>query len=319
MSSPVVLFSADEQQAMEACAAWLRTGSKSFYLASCLLPARLRGPAAAIYAFCREADDLIDAPQADAVVEDPVAQLRARLQRIYAGSPLYGPVDRGMAAVVRAYALPQGLFFALLEGFAWDRAGRTYDSLTDLEAYAARVAGSVGVLITLLMGERRPAVLARAADLGVAMQLTNIARDVGEDALNKRLYLPHRWLVQAGLSPEEFLQAPQPSPQLAQVVQRLLAHADGLYRQADAGIAFLPRDCRWGIAAARSIYRQIGVRLQQRGPALLLQRTVVSRPRKLWLVLRSCLASRRRPRATPWPVLSPAAFLLHAAGASVPP
>ncbi len=97
---------------------------------------------------------------------------------------------------------------ALLEGFAWDAAGRRYDTLDDLLDYAARVAGAVGAMMAVLMGVRDPALLARACDLGVAMQLTNIARDVGEDARAGRLYLPLAWLREAGIDPDAFLADP---------------------------------------------------------------------------------------------------------------
>ena len=116
--------------------------------------------------------------------------------------------DRALASVIARYAIPRAVPQALLEGFAWDREGRRYETLADLTAYAARVAGTVGAMMALLMDERRPEVLARACDLGVAMQFSNIARDVGEDARAGRLYLPQEWLREAGLDPEAWLAAP---------------------------------------------------------------------------------------------------------------
>ena len=98
--------------------------------------------------------------------------------------------------------IPRALPEALLEGFAWDAAGRRYETLDEVEHYAARVAGCVGAMMTLVMGRRDPAILARACDLGVAMQLTNICRDVGEDARAGRLYLPLAWLRDNGIDPD---------------------------------------------------------------------------------------------------------------------
>ena len=127
------------------------------------------------------------------------------------------------------------------------RAVAATTSLEALHGYAARVAGTVGVMMTLLMGVRDAAALARACDLGVAMQLTNIARDVGEDARAGRLYLPLDWLDEAGVDRDRFLAAPAPSPALARVVARLLAEADRLYARA----ATASRGCRRA-AAPRS-------------------------------------------------------------------
>jgi 15-cis-phytoene synthase len=101
--------------------------------------------------------------------------------------------------------LPRELPAALLEGFAWDAAGRYYETIDELHDYCARVAGSVGAMMALIMGVKNKQVLARACELGNAMQLTNIARDVGEDARNGRLYLPRSWMREAGIDPQAWL------------------------------------------------------------------------------------------------------------------
>jgi phytoene synthase len=199
--------SGDEDLA--ACRAILAQGSKSFALASRLLPARVRDPAAALYAFCRVADDAVDDAGADA--QAALAELERRLDRMVSGEPIDHPVDRALSRVMKDHGLPRGPIDALLEGFAWDVEGRRYETLEDLYGYGARVAGTVGVAMTILMGPRAPLTLARACDLGVAMQLTNIARDVGEDARNGRLYLPRAELRRHGVDPDAFLARPQPS------------------------------------------------------------------------------------------------------------
>jgi phytoene synthase len=127
-------------------------------------------------------------------------------------------------------------------------------------------------------------VLARACDLGVAMQLTNIARDVGEDARNGRVYLPTTWLEEAGQSRESLLRDATFDERLGQVVARLLQRAGELYARADAGIAELPRDCQRAILAARHIYAAIGGVVKDNGFDSVSQRAVVSSARKLWLV-----------------------------------
>ncbi len=237
------------------CRALLRQGSRSFYAASLLLPPRVRHPAAAVYAFCRVADDAVDRRGADAHC---VARLEDRLDRVFAGDPEAHPVDRALCEVVRAHGLPRAAFDALLEGFRWDVTGRRYATLDELEDYCARVAGSVGTLMTVLMGERSQEVLARGAEMGVAMQLTNIARDVGEDARSGRLYLPVDWMEEAGVDVAEWMARPRFSWAVGSVVARLLGRAERVYGRADAGVAGLPRDCRPAIRAARLVYADIG-------------------------------------------------------------
>jgi phytoene synthase len=193
-----------------------------------LLPA-VRDPATALYAFLRIADDLVDADPAASA--DTIAALRRRLAAMYQGQPLDHPVDRSLALAIVRHGLPHGVFDAFLEGLQWDVSGRRYRTFDDLCEYASRVAGTVGVLMALLMGERTTAMLSRACDLGIAMQLTNIARDVGEDAGRGRLYLPLDWLERAGIDPQAFLGQPRYSPALGGVVRRLLDEADRFLRQ----------------------------------------------------------------------------------------
>jgi 15-cis-phytoene synthase len=267
-----------------ACGALLRDGSKTFFAASRLLPLRLRGPATVLYAFCRIADDAADL---DGGRPERTAHLRLRLARVYEGRPLPLPVDRALADLVVDFGLPRELLEALFEGFEWDAAGRRYEELADLLAYAARVAGTVGVMMSLMMGRRAPGTVARACELGMAMQLTNIARDVGEDARAGRLYLPLAWLRQAGIEHDAWLAAPAFSPALAGVVARLLVAADGLYRRAEGGIGELPLDCRPGIRAARLLYAEIGAELGQQGLDSVTHRAVVPGRRKVRLLARA--------------------------------
>jgi phytoene synthase len=162
------------------------------------------------------------------------------------------------------------------------------------------------------MGVRNPEAIARACDLGVAMQLTNIARDVGEDARNGRLYLPHSWLREEGIEPEAFLAAPVFTPALGRVVARLLHAADTLYARSEAGIALLPRDCRSGIAAARFVYAEIGREVERRGLDSIASRAVVPARRKLRLMARSLKLLDERPGDRAAPPLPGTRFLVDA-------
>jgi 15-cis-phytoene synthase len=296
----------------------MRGGSKSFFAASLLLPARVRMPATGLYAFCRLADDAVDEGD-DALAA--LHGLRERLDAIYAHRPQAIAADRALSHVVHQHAIPRVLPEALLEGFLWDAQGRRYDTLAEVQAYGARVAGTVGAMMALVMGARCPQALARACELGVAMQLTNIARDVGEDARNGRLYLPRRWLAEAGIDAEAFLRRPRSSPALAAVIARLLRAADTLYRRAEHGIAALPRDCRPAIRAARLVYAEIGKQLLRSGADPVDHRVVVSKQRKLALMARASGAALHCPGngATRLPTLPAVRYLVEAASAAATP
>ncbi len=300
---------------LAACRATLRGGSRSFFAAGLLLPPRVMRPATALYAFCRVADDLVDGGGgAGALVA-----LHRRLDGIYAGDPGDDPADRALSAVVAAHRVPRVLLDSLLEGFAWDAAGRRYEDLAALQDYAARVAGTVGAMMAVLMGVRDPDVVARACDLGIAMQLSNIARDVGEDARAGRLYLPRLWLREAGIDPEAWLARPVFTPALGAVVLRLVRTADRLYARADAGIAALPRDCRPGIGAARRLYAAIGHRVAAAGGNSVDRRAVVPFPAKLGLLAGAVGAAVRPGGMVVAPPVPAARHLVAAVAASPGP
>jgi phytoene synthase len=300
---------------MAHCRAAIRTGSLSFHAASRLLPPRVRDPALALYAFCRLADDEVDEGQDKTRA---VLTLRDRLDLAYRGQPRNAPEDRAFAALVEDFAMPRALPEALLEGLAWDATGRQYDTLSGVLDYSARVAAAVGAMMCVLMRVRDGDALARACDLGLAMQLTNIARDVGEDARAGRLYLPRDWLRDEGIDPVRFLANPVPDPTIARLTRRLLAEADALYIRSEAGIAALPLDCRPGIFGARHIYAGIGRAVQRNGFDSVSRRARTGKAAKIgWLSLAvgqtaASLALPRAPRlhALPAPEV---AFLVSAA------
>jgi phytoene synthase len=307
-SDPPFATSADHA----ACRALIRNGSKSFFTASLLLPAQIREAALALYAFCRLADDAVDL----AGRADSLAQLRQRVEQVYRGDPMPIAADRAFADVAKRFAIPRAIPDALLDGFEWDLQGRRFETAAELNGYAARVAGTVGAMMACLMDARAPDMAARACDLGVAMQLTNIARDVGEDARAGRLYLPLQWLREAGVDGEAWLRNPQFTDAIASVVQRLLRSAEALYERAGSGIARLPHNCRPGIFAARFLYAEIGHELERRGLDSVSRRTVVPVSRKASVLARALLACGSRREIYAAPPLEETRFLVEAIVAS---
>jgi phytoene synthase len=273
---------------LEWCRVAIREGSYSFHAASRLLPVHVRDAALALYAFCRVADDEVDFGTHKAAA---VLALRDRLDLAYAGRPRNAPADRAFAALIEEFDMPRELPEALLEGLAWDGMERRYATLSDLRSYSARVASAVGAMMCVLMRVRDPRALSRACDLGVAMQLTNITRDVGEDARAGRLYLPTDWLDEAGIDIDAFLADPKPTPEIRRIVRRLLAEADRLYHRSESGIKALPLGARPGIFAARHCYDAIGRQLARGGYDSVTRRAFTTRGQKLgllgWSVIRA--------------------------------
>jgi len=243
------------QEDLKECEKLMKKGSSSFWTASLALPAVIRQRILQIYSFCRISDDMVDESG------DPsraLKMLRQRLDLIYKGTPCDHHVDRAFADVVQKCRIPRVIPEMLLEGFEWDSIGREYNTIEEMIEYCVRVASTVGVMVTIAMDVTDYETLARACDLGVGFQMTNIARDVGEDARNKRVYVPEEWLQESGTSSKELLNNIVPSKSIERVVDRLLKVADQVYTLADEGIEMLPLYSRFAIRAARYIYSDIG-------------------------------------------------------------
>jgi phytoene synthase len=266
--------------------------SKSFALASRLLPADGRDDAAIVYAWCRQADDAIDlvppSQQAPAL-----SVLRSELASVYAGEAQADPVLAAFQGVVTARGIPRKYPDELLAGMEMDVAGAVYADFDALLEYCYRVAGTVGLMMSHVMGVREEGALRHAAHLGMAMQLTNVCRDVREDWERGRLYLPDDLLAAAGARDlRGDLGAPLPTSAvepIADVTLELLRRADRFYESGDLGIPMLSRRSALAVRTARLVYSDIGRVVQSRGGDPLAPRAVVSLPRKLWLASRAAL------------------------------
>jgi len=264
--------------------------SKSFALASRLLPRGARDDTAIVYAFCRRADDAIDDAPSQPAALRALDSLRRDVDEVYApgGNRARDPVLAAFAAVAHARAIPRAYPDELLAGMAMDVAGARYATLDQLVTYAHRVAGVVGLMMCHVFGIRDDAALLPAARLGVAMQLTNICRDVAEDWRRERLYIPDELLAAHGAGGlAGALGGPLPAravEPLAACVRDLLAIADAQYRAAEAGIPALPWRAALAVRAARAVYAAIGDELRAQAYDVTAPRAVVPRAKKLALV-----------------------------------
>ncbi len=283
---------------LEASKASIVKGSKSFRSASRLFDPEVREDAWLLYAWCRACDDAIDGQDHGHGHEElaPEEQ-RRRLEGLYdqtrralAGEAMADPTFAAFQRVAQRHRLPDRWPLDLIDGFAMDVDHRVYRTIDDVMAYCWHVAGVVGVMMARVMGASDAEVLRRAQDLGLAFQLTNIARDVVEDAENDRVYLPADWLVEAGLEPTAGAVAdPANRAKVHAVTTRLLLLAEPYYDSARDGLRGLPFRSSMAIAAARGVYREIGRKVRRRGPGVWGQRVVVHKPVKLWLFGRGLL------------------------------
>jgi phytoene synthase len=251
----------------------INVGSKSFAAAARLFDPATRRSVLMLYAWCRHCDDAVDGQELghnipNALPHDParaLALLESETRRAYAGEPMTDPDFAAFQEVALRHAMPSGFAFDHLAGFAMDVQGARYETIDDLLRYCYHVAGVVGLMMASIMGVKDPDVLDRACDLGLAFQLTNVARDIVEDAGVGRCYVPAAWLREAGIAP--------------------------YYDSASSGVAALPLRSAWAIATARNVYRQIGIEVKRRGVHAWDERAGTTKAMKLWLLAKGGVAA----------------------------
>ena len=270
----------------------LRRHARSFSWAARLMPARVRDDATLLYAWCRRCDDAVDLAADPETARAAVERLRQELDAVCGAAPLAEPTLAGLRDVLARHRIPRRYADELLDGMAADIGRVRYARVDDLLIYCYRVAGTVGIMMAHLMGVRDGAALRHATDLGIAMQLTNVCRDVVEDERRDRVYVPAE-LLSGDLLPT------QTGARTAAAVAALLRLAEDHYRSGDQGLPALPVACAWAVRAARLIYAEIGAVISRRGFDVLAGRAVVSPSRKLWLVLRALAGTAATRLASP--------------------
>ena len=248
------------------------SGSRSFAVAARLLDPATRESAHHFYAWCRHCDDVIDG-QAAGLGQvasalppgDRLALLEAKTRAALAGRAPDDPAFVALARLTERHALPHFIPLDILGGFRMDVEGRPYRTLQDLFDYCYGVAGAVGIGMAILMGVDRQdrATLDRACDLGLAFQLTNIVRDVMDDARIGRLYIPDEVLGRDGVTPAFVLDRANHARVVA-AAHAMLEIAEHYYASARVGIAALDWRSAWAISTALGVYREIGQRIRRR-------------------------------------------------------
>jgi 15-cis-phytoene synthase len=253
----------------------------SFYYSFMFLPPERRRAITALYAFCREVDDAVDEPSDPQVARARLAWWRSEVAQLYAGKPQH-PVTQALVPALERFAIGQTELSEIMDGMEMDLELSRYADFGGLRLYCRRVAGVVGVLAAKIFGYRNARTLDYADKLGLAFQLTNIVRDVGEDARKNRIYLPMDELKRFQVPAADILNGRQ-SDNFRRLMEFQAARVEQCY--ADA-LATLPsedrRAQRPGLVMA-AIYRTLLQEIRSDGFQVLQQRTALTPMRKLWI------------------------------------
>jgi phytoene synthase len=265
----------------EYCRSKAAASGSSFYYSFMFLPQERRRAITALYAFCREVDDAVDECSEPALARTKLAWWRTEVARIYDGDPGH-PVAQALAPVVRSFDLAQEHFYEVIDGMEMDLSRTRYADFKALQLYCYRVASVVGLMAAQIFGYRNRRTLRYAHDLGLAFQLTNIIRDVGEDARRGRIYLPLDELDRFQVSEAEVLES-RPSERFRRLMGHQLQRAEQFYAQA---LAELPGEDsvaqRPGLVMA-AIYRALLEEIRRDGFPVLTHRTSLTPLRKFWI------------------------------------
>jgi phytoene synthase len=281
----------DREALVAAAGETIRNGSKSFHAASRLFDRQARERAWLLYSWCRHCDDVCDGQTLGGAATggsgaDRVQKLEDLTRRTLAGERVGELPFDALGQVMAECPIPHEFVFDHWRGFALDAQGWRPQDEADLTTYSYHVAGAVGCMMAVAMGV--PAddeeTLHRASDLGIAFQLSNIARDIREDHAAGRCYLPTEWLEEYGLDPADPLR-PETREGLVRLVRRMVDMADAYESSALAGVRKLPFRSRWAILAAAGIYGGIGRKVAALGASAWDERVVIRRRRKLLTIV----------------------------------
>jgi phytoene synthase len=265
-----------------------RSGS-SFYYSFLFLPAERRDAITALYAFCREVDDVVDDCSDPAVARMKLAWWRSEIAASFAGAPQH-PVALALAPVVRRFNLPLDRFNEVIDGMEMDLSQHRYPDFASLRVYCHKVAGVVGMMAAEIFGYAQPATQAYARDLGTAFQLTNIIRDVGEDSRRGRIYIPREDLDRFRVSEGDILGLRE-TDRFRELISFQVSRAREFYGRALAALAPADRRSQRPGLVMAAIYRTLLEEIEAGGCKVLSTRVALTPIRKLWIAWKTWLSS----------------------------
>ncbi|MHA1944637.1 MAG: phytoene/squalene synthase family protein [Candidatus Hodarchaeales archaeon] len=274
------------EESYEKCLDWMQEHSKSFYFASRFLPQEQRKSVAALYAVCRLSDDIVDeAPEGITTdqINFELDQLKKTITKLSSGYTSTNPILHAFGDTLRKHNIPVEYMHELIDGVRMDLTKKEYYSVDELDLYMYRVASTVGLMMThIFIQNPKKQTIARAADLGRAMQLTNILRDIKEDYLRGRIYIPEETRNDYNVTRDD-LNSNKVRSNLKSLIRYESARARSFYKIADLGIEELPPAGAYTVKVASSVYGEILNEIKRRDYQVLSQRAVVSKLRKIIL------------------------------------
>jgi phytoene synthase len=271
----------------EYCQSKAAQSGSSFYYSFLFLPAERRRAITALYAFCREVDDIVDEINDADLARTKLAWWSNEISELFHGSPQH-PVTRALAPAVKTFDLPESRFHDVIAGMEMDLSRNRYDSFQDLTVYCHRVAGVVGLMAAEIFGRTQDATLEYAENLGTAFQLTNIIRDVGEDARRDRVYLPLDELERFGVDPGDILHG-RTSSRFTDLIGYQIARARNFYARAFAALPDADRRAQRPGLVMAAIYQSLLNDIETRNTDVLTTRASMTPIRKLWIAWRTWL------------------------------
>jgi phytoene synthase len=273
----------------EYCQTKAAQSGSSFYYSFLFLPEERRRAITALYAFCREVDDVVDDCSDAATARATLAWWRQELAAAFHGSPQH-PVARALADVAPRYNLAEARLAEIIDGMEMDLDYNRYPDFPTLRQYCHRVAGAVGLLSAEIFGYQDRRTLDYAANLGLAFQLTNIIRDVGEDARRNRIYLPLDEIRRHGVSAEEIVHARE-TDAFRQLMDFQVERALGYYREAFSLLPAVDRRAQRTGTIMAAIYRTLLEEIRRDGCRVLTHRTSLTPVRKLWIAWKTWISA----------------------------
>jgi len=273
----------------EYCQQKAASSGSSFYYSFLFLPAERRRAITALYAFCREVDDVVDEGTDPQVAAAKLAWWRDEVRNLFAGRPQH-PVTRALEPFRAQFGLSEARLNDIIDGMEMDLRQSRYLDWKGLEAYCYRVAGVVGLLAAGIFGYRDERTLDYATNLGTAFQLTNIIRDVGEDARKNRVYLPMEDLQRFGVPAADILQAKE-TPAFRTLMEFEAERARGFYERAFAALPASDRRAQRPGLIMAAIYRTLLDEIQREGFRVLTQRTSLTPLRKFWIAWKTWISA----------------------------
>ena len=273
----------------EYCQQKAAQSGSSFYYSFMFLPAERRRAITALYAFCREVDDAVDEPSDPQVARAKLDWWRNEVAQLYAGHAEH-PVTRALVPAIGQFNIQQRQLGEIMDGMGMDLTQNRYPDFGSLRLYCHRVAGVVGELAASIFGYRNPRTLEYAENLGLAFQLTNIIRDVGEDARKNRIYIPSDEMQRFGVSADEILDA-RHTENFSRLIEFEAQRVENCYAEALAALPAEDRSAQRPGLVMAAIYRTLLKEIGRDGYKVLTQRTTLTPIRKLWIAWKTWISA----------------------------